>query len=330
MRPFEQLTPGGQIRRLRRVALEAAAHYPWDVRLCSFVARSFNSLFRLDVADGSRFALRVGETERIHAEGSEQTEAGWLAALRADRTVAVPRVVPTRDGHVTTVAGALGVPGQRLCMAFDWIEGRPLRRRPRPDLVRAMGRISALLHEHAAGHAPPAPPRVLVADRVLYWRNEPRLDELIPVCGTILLEAVDRAQRAVDALWRNPPHPPHLVHGDLGPSNVMVGRHRLVVIDFQDLFWGFEVQDLAITIGFLLRYPDPSGMVDAFRAGYREVRPWPDLSPVTLDALIAARDLHQLNLGLNLRWPGLEEFVAAKVRSISIWMTRRPDRITPG
>jgi Ser/Thr protein kinase RdoA (MazF antagonist) len=325
MRPFEQLTPAGQVRRLRLVALEAAARYPWDVRLCSFVARSFNSLFRLDAADGSRFALRVGEAEPIHAEGTEQTETGWLAALRAEGTVAVPGVVPTREGQLTTVACAPGVPGERLCTAFDWIEGRPLRLRPRPDLVRAMGRISALLHEHAARHAAPGPPRVLVADRVLYWRNEPRLDELIPVCGTILLEAVDRAQRAVDALWRNPPHLPHLVHGDLGPSNVMVGRDRLVVIDFQDLFWGFEVQDLAITIGFLLRYPDPRGMVDAFRDGYREVRPWPDLSPVTLDALIAARDLHQLNLGLNLRWPGLEEFVAAKVRSISSWMGRPTD-----
>jgi len=326
MRPFEQLTPTGQVRRLRRVALKAADRYPWDLRRCSFVARSFNCFFRLDAADGSRFALRVGEARRIHAEGTERTEAEWLAALGAEGIAPVPRVVPTGDGHLTTEAGAPGVPRERLCMAFGWVEGRPLRLRPRPDLVRAMGRISALLHEHARAHFS-SRPRVLVADRVLYWRNEPRLDELTPVFGTILVEALDRAERTVDDLWRHPPHPPHLVHGDLGPSNAMVSRDRLVVIDFQDLFWGFDVQDLAITIGFLNRYPDPRGMVGAFRAGYREVRRWPDLSPARLDALIAARDLHQLNLGLNLRWPGLEGFIAAKVRAISGWMTGSSDRI---
>ncbi len=51
--------------------------------------------------------------------------------------------------------------------------------------------------------------------------------------GTLFLNALARAQSVVDSLWRNPPHGPHLVHGDLTPANVIVSPlNGLVPIDF--------------------------------------------------------------------------------------------------
>ena len=185
-----------------------------------------------------------------------------------------------------------------------------------------MGGLSALLHEHGAS-APVRPNLdVLVADRVLYWRTDPRQDDLTPAYGTLLSEAVTRAQEVIDLLWKSPEHRPHLVHGDLVPTNVMVSRAGYTVIDFQDLFWGFELQDLAISISALERYTESDELVRAFISGYEDIRPIPDHDERVLHALVAARRIHQLNLGLNVRKPGLDRFIRTQTRLISDWMAR--------
>ena len=320
MRSFDRLTPRGRLRRLRTLALEACDRYGYRALSCSLVAESFNAIFRIDTEDGSRVALRVGASQRIHAVGSEGTEANWLEALRGKQTVRVARVIAATDGALVVEAGSPGVPETRMCVSFEWVPGTTMDERMTLDRVRTMGRLSALLHEHGAAHAPAAAPKALVADRVLYWRNEPRLDELVSPYGTLFSEAADRAQRAIDRLWRHPPHAPHLLHGDLVPANVIVSRGVFTVIDFQDLFWGFELQDVAITIADLQRNEDPELLVEAFTEGYEEVRAWPDCDAETLAALIAARRLHQLNLGLNVRKPGLERFIDAHAELIAASM----------
>ncbi len=167
----------------------------------------------------------------------------------------------------------------------------------------ALGRLPArLLHQDAAAWSPPGAGDVLVADRVLYWR----LPEKLPAAasqsgsGTLLLDAVARAQSMVDSLWQSPPHRPHLLHGDLTSANVITSPvHGLVPIDFQDAVWGLEVQDLSITVAALRRWPDGDRLTEAFRSGYSECRPWPDASPALFESLVAAQALHQMNLTLN-------------------------------
>ena len=58
----------------------------------------------------------------------------------------------------------------------------------------------------------------------------------------------------------------------------------------------------------------------AFRLGYESVRPWPDLPPELLATLCAARRLHQLNLSLTLRKPGLDAFVDRMEGLIERWL----------
>jgi len=90
----------------------------------------------------------------------------------------------------------------------------------------------------------------------------------------------------------------------------MISGGRLEVIDFQDLFWGFEQQDLAITTAWFRSSDEPAPLLAAFREGYRTIRPWPEMSTEDLGALVAGRWLNQLNIGLHVRNPGLDEFVA--------------------
>lgn len=325
VRPFDALTPAGQVRRLRQVALAAAPAYglPAGGARCSFVAASFNTVFRL-AGRGRRCALRVGPALRIHADGTEAAEAAWTAALRSDVGLAVADVVPAADGSVVVHRTATGVPGDRPCTAFRWVAGRPLAAATTVERARRLGRLAALLHEHASSWpAGGDGGGVLVADRVLYWRLPDRLGELRAAYGSLLDDGLARAEEVVASLWRDPPHAPHLLHGDLTPANVLVERGGLVPVDFQDLVVGFDVQDLSISLGPLDRADPTGGLAAAFRAGYAGVRPWPDLGGELLAALVVARRLHQLNLGLALGGPGLDAYAAGVVDLVRRWTAGR-------
>ena len=305
------------------MALEALRSYevaPTAVRLA---AESFNSVFRVTTASAA-YALRVGAVLQIHPEGTAAVEAAWHRRLR-EQGVFVPEVLANTDGEFSTlVTDGRAEDGTRVCILFEWVTGRSLRTRMTGARAAALGRLSARLQEDGAAWSPPGASDVLRADRVLYWRMA---DQLAAAgtrfgFGTLFTDARARAQTVLVALWRDPPHPPHLVHGDLTPPNVIVSpRHGLVPIDFQDTVQGFEVQDLSITISALRRWPDGDRLIDAFRGGYRERRPWPDVPPVLFDSLIVARGLQQMNLTLNVADnDGLEGYVASHAERVRNWL----------
>ena len=122
------------------------------------------------------------------------------------------------------------------------------------------------------------------------------------------------------ALWQSPPHRAHLLHGDLQSGNVMVHRHAVTLIDFQDLIWGFDVQDVSIALLAVEQHGDIGSWADAFRAGYEAVRPWPDTDPDTDAALRAARHLNILNFGMSVGGPDVDAFIARRAAAIRKWM----------
>jgi Ser/Thr protein kinase RdoA (MazF antagonist) len=310
----------------RNVALEALRSYDVAPRRVRLAAESFNSIFRVTTASAV-YALRVGSALQIHPEGTATVEAAWHRRLR-QQGVRVPDVLANVDGEFATlVTGGRAGRGSRVCVLFEWVSGRSLRTCMTERRAAALGRLSARLQQDAVAWSPSGAADVLLADRVLYWRLPEQLSAAGSRFGfgTLFADAAARAQSVVDSLWRNPPHPPHLVHGDLTPANVIVApRSGLVPIDFQDTVRGFEVQDLSITVAALRRWPDSDRLIDAFRSGYGECRPWPDVSPALFESLIAARALQQMNLTLNTTdIDGLESYVASHAERVRAWM-RRP------
>jgi Ser/Thr protein kinase RdoA (MazF antagonist) len=306
----------------RTVACAALSRYDVAPQRVRLAARSFNSIFRVTTA-GAAYALRVGSAVRIHPAGTEAVEAAWHRRLR-EQGVCVPDVLANAAGELTTVVA--GTSGPRVCVLFDWVAGRSLRTCLTMRRSAALGALAARLHQHAAAWSPPGAGDVLRADRVLYWRLPDRLAEAGARFGygSLFTDAADRAQAVLDELWRDPPHPPHLVHGDLTPANVIVAPQAgLVPVDFQDTVLGLEVQDLSITVAALRRLPDGGRLEGAFRSGYAEGRPWPDVSPDRFDSLIAARWLHQLNLTLNTAdLSQLEDYMAGHAERTGAWMQR--------
>ncbi len=307
----------------RDVAAEALRRYDVSPQRVRLAAESFNSVFRVTTASAV-YALRVGAAVQIHPEGTAAVEAAWHRRLR-EHGVYVPDVLANTDGEFATlVGGGRAGRGPSICLLFEWVTGRSLRTGMSERRAAALGRLSARLQQDAAQWSPSGARQVLRADRVLYWQ----LPDQLAVAGArfgfgaLFADAAARTQTVVDSLWRNPLHEPHLVHGDLTPQNVIVSpSHGLVPIDFQDTVLGFEVQDLSITVSALRRFPDGDGLAHAFRAGYSELRPWPDISPALFDSLVVARGLHQLNLTLNIAdMAGLDSYVAGHAQRAQAWL----------
>ena len=309
---------------LRGIALEALRQYDLAPRRVSRAAESFNSVFRVTATSGT-YALRVGAQLRIHADGTLETEGAWLRRL-ADHDMTVPALRANRAGELGTDV-SVGDAAPRTCALFDWVAGRSLRARLTAPTAAALGRLAARLHADAEAWPLADRPDVLVADQVLHWRLPVRLTAPdVPFRG-VFADALDQAQASLDELWRTPPHRPHLLHGDLTPANVIVAHDgTLVPIDFQDVMWGFDVQDLAISVVALRRAPGGTRLVDAFRDGYASRRPWPTIPPELFDALVAARALNQINLVVAVHGPASRgEYLAAHAQRLREWLSpRRP------
>jgi Ser/Thr protein kinase RdoA (MazF antagonist) len=323
---FDQLTKSGRISRLRQLAdATLSTEFGIDATRVSLLSsHSFNTFFRAYTAEGP-LAVRVGEV-RIHADGVEEIEAHWLAAIQADTHLPVAALLPDRHGRHVAIGTHPAVPSGLHCSAMTWVRGRPARDRFDVSVARQLGIVRATLHEQASTYRSPHAPTGIVANRVIYFADTSVLSSYESAHGALFREATDRAQRHLDALWNTPPHPPHLIHGDLGPNNVMRWRNRLTPIDFQDLQFGFDVQDVGTTVADLRRHYDAS-LIDEFVAGYRAVRPWPLSDKPLADALAAARSLTFINLGVNLRRPGLADHIDRHAKLITQWMTGLSTRV---
>ena len=313
------MTDGQSRAQLRRIAARALAEYAVTSTRLTFVGESFNTVFRVTADTESVFALRIGPPMRIHAEGTEAAEQAWQERLRR-HGLTTPRILTTNDGAPSTT-----VDGRR-CVLMGWIHGRKLRRPMSTAAAHELGRLSARLHSDAAGWAVGDDLDVLRGDRVLYWRLPPHvITATEPSYGSLFAEALTRAQSDLDRMWRDPPHRPHVVHGDLTPENVIdVPGQGLVPIDFQDMIVGFDIQDIAITIAALRRRPDARRVIEAFRVGYGEIRVWPETTRPEFESLIVARLLNQMNLTLPRVPPGeLDDYLSPRAAAVREWLNSR-------
>ena len=89
-----------------------------------------------------------------------------------------------------------------------------------------------------------------------------------------------------------------VLHYDLHQWNVKVYRGQLVPFDFEDLMWGFPVQDIAVSIYYYQRHEQYQHLRTAFKEGYTRFSEWPEQHPGEIDALMAGRSLELTNFVL--------------------------------
>ena len=109
---------------MRGPARTALAAYDLPAVKLTASPRGLNTTFRVDAAEGGRYVLRVQRPDgpSVPMARSKMT---WLAALRRNTGLVVPRAVRTRSGNgLTVIEDPAAVPTPRSCVLYRSVEGR--------------------------------------------------------------------------------------------------------------------------------------------------------------------------------------------------------------
>ena len=284
------------------------------------ITNETNGVFRADGADGSRYVVRVGLGGEVgHATDVVRAEVAWLAAISDEADLLVPEPIRTRSGNRVVVAEAPGVPERRNVVVFSWVPGPLLGDRLTPRNVEYCGAYLAALHHHGASFVPPYAAALPRYDRALPFEETDHLAllddrQLAPAARERFREARARVEEAIVTLGGAVPV--QLLHGDFHPWNVKVQRSRIAAFDFEDLMWGWPIQDVATTLYYFQGTPDYWTLLEAFAKGYRSVARWPATDQSEIDTFLIGRALVLANYVL----------ASAELRDRSAYWFRRFDR----
>jgi len=319
-----------QTRDADHLARELLEHWPVEPRCVECIGDESNAIYRIESADNTQYALRIGHARVCHDEDETRAELAWLADLITSTTMFVPRIVRTRANDVL-VPIAIDGPWRNATL-FEWMPGETIGEQLDETTASDIGTLMAELHEHAGSFALPDGHRVRNGNRVLPWSSnefsvrEPVLlfeDRYRDLYADDMRDTYERAfahaDQAISTLWASGGKP-RLIHNDIHPWNLRRDDQRIGVFDFEDLVLGYPVQDIATFWYYLSLREDGESLAYAFRDGYDSRRPWPVESAKRLNALVAGRGLVLANFLL----AGIEEYGPDKVRG---WLERIGERL---
>ncbi len=303
---------------MARAVLE---NYALDVKRIRQMADDWNYIFRVDTTDGTRYVLRIGYPNVYSAQEarSEMQFIDWLAQQTA---VPVVTPVPGKDGDLVYTAQVDGVPEARHCVLFEWITGADLGDDPSAATFEKMGAVAAQLHQHALAFTPPAGFQVETANTAFNPKDDVVL--LAPQCAHLVSDAqratfenaITLVEEKLAALYQQDGL--RVIHNDLHQWNIMVQKGQPIVIDFEDLVWGYPIQDIGVTFYYLFIEDGDDGYdyardSAAFKRGYESVAPWPVTDPRDLNIFIARRALDLVNFVVGSDDPEMQEFAPTMV-----------------
>jgi Ser/Thr protein kinase RdoA (MazF antagonist) len=304
MKPYDELTRLGQLRRIRQLAKVALDGYGLGRARLTFLQYTANITYRVDVPGrvpppggpgpyaANRYLLRVLITNHLEGVKGEMT---WLAALRREAGLPVPEPVPTLDGELVTRIATDGVPQGRLVSLMRWIDGQRITNGFHPHHFRAWGRMVARLHTFSAGWQPPD------GFERPNWDWEGQLggrhfrtpvEDLVASMPQHLQEPFQTVsgdvRQVMDALGSGP-DAYGLIHADMYPENVLFKAGKAYPIDFEDCGFGYWLWDLAVALCLWPWTEEWRWRRDAFLAGYAQVRTLPGSQLQHLDLFMAAQ-----------------------------------------
>lgn len=304
MKSFDSLTKRGQIACLRLLAEEALRDYDIGKAVLTPLEHMANTTFRVDGEGGQRYVIRIQNPSNSEAiprrmEDQVRSEMEWLAALNRDTDLRVPDPVSTRSNKLLTKAEVEGVPEERACCLFRWVDGRFINKGLTPRHIERVGIFTARLHEHTTkqfrpskGFTRPTPDNLSAEVAASIIKN---FAEVRPPKDVAIVEAViEKVQEVLDALGTGP-DVYGLIHADLHQWNYLFRAGEVRAIDFDDCGFGHFLYDIAVTLFNLLEKKDYPQLRAAFFHGYRSVRPLPEEHEAYIETLFAFRELQMGN-----------------------------------
>ena len=233
------------------------------------LASELDRNFRLRLADGTSFALKLHRPERDL--GLEDCVLGHLASQ--PDAPAAPRLVPTLAGEPSGTVVLAG--REHVVRLLSWLDGRTWAQvEPSAARLEQLGAVVARTDRALAALECPGMRRPLLWN--LHEAPEvARFAELADPAHRAALEAAfERFERHVaprlGALGQQ------LIHNDANEHNVVVGDDGAVVglIDFGDVAWSARVCGLAVACAYAMQgHADPVPAVVPLVRGYHAAAP---------------------------------------------------------
>jgi Ser/Thr protein kinase RdoA (MazF antagonist) len=303
MKPYNQLTRRGKLRRIRQLAEAALKAYGMQGARLTFLRYFANITYRVDLPGPpmtgqepgpyvpNRYLLRVLLSDHWETAKGEMT---WLAALSGEAGIPVPAPVPTLEGELLTRVATPGVSDGRIVSLMRWVDGRKPPRVLQPRHYRAWGRMVGRLHAFAASWQPPEGFKRFVWDwegllggRGFNYSVDELLDSMpehlqepFRIVSAEVREAMESLGKGADAYG--------MVHGDMYAENVLFKAGEIIPIDFEDCGFGYWLWDIAIA---LEKNPWIEGWYrqrDAFLEGYCQFHHLSDSQLEHLETFMAA------------------------------------------
>lgn len=330
---------------MARLAREALKAYAVPVTSVTPLAHASNQSFRIVAQSGDQYVLRISHPRRTSVE-LVRSELLWLAALREEAGLNVPRPVRNTEAEYVTVVYDAGV--ARFCALFHWTNGRFLSRTLTPSHLLQVGEFTARLHHHATHWQPPAGFTRRRVDNLnpLHQEQDDAFDETVTATAIQAVTAVGTPQdggtiaaviRKVWGVLRGLGEGPEsfgLIHADLHQKNYLFRNGHAGAIDFDDCGYGHWLYDLAVTLYLLRDHPDAGRLRHALLTGYRRNRPLPTTQEEHLETFMALRTLQDLLWVLEQRdqprfrdrWQGL---MADSLQALRTFANQEEHRAAP-
>ena len=279
---------------LYAIAEQALPHWGLAPNHVELVSRSENTVFRVDMSDGRRYALRI-HRPGYHTLPELESELLWTQALN-EAGIRVPVGVRTLDGPGYATIPTPDGESSRAVGLVNWLEGVLLssliEAEPDPSAIveryRQIGSTLAAMNNQASDWAPPPRFTRHAFDVPGYVGEEPFWGRFwdIPPLTSSQRDVLGRAREGIRAVlndYGKDRGTYSMIHADLHAHNILIDQSgALQAFDFDDAGFGWHQYDLAVVLFGLEDLPHFGAITDALVDGYRSVRP---LSPEALSLL---------------------------------------------
>lgn len=347
MKPYEDLTPRGKLRRIQLLAQVALKAFGFTEARLRLIVDSGNTMYRVKAMDPSPmerslyvencYLLRL-HWPGYHSDGAVDSELEWLHAL-CDAGLPVPQPITTKEGGLSTEVSVPGVPGARRCSLLRWVKGKMAIKLVRPWHMKVIGRLIAQLHNHASSWKQPLGFVRRHYDRNGLWGDNTGTNytagEVWPRIPQRYFKDFQEVTMRVERImndWGKGPDVYGLIHADLGTkANVLFHSGEARAIDFDDGGFGYWMYDLAVPLSDWEGEDLWCAYRSALLEGYTEMRSIPAEQLGQLELFQAALRAMEIFWGTasTMRHPGSTYWIERRDkawRHINRYLKENPQR----
>jgi Ser/Thr protein kinase RdoA (MazF antagonist) len=285
MKPYLDLTVGGQFGRLRAAAEDACRQFDIKATEWKRLNHGENTTFRVTDERGETHVIRIHRPGYQTFE-SIDSELRFLEALEAGTDLNVPKPRHTPSGEHIVRVSAKGVEGERYAVAFNWIDGKFIDERITDRHMVLTGELTATLHRFADNwRLPEGFTRRNWHDEFHLTNSIDRLHEFVN--PKPFVDAYELMRRQIAAYGTDNNY--GVIHADLHFGNAFFPPTGIAAIDFDDLGFANYAYDYAVTMTSYRRDRRFDKLRKAYGEGYEKVRPLPKDWHERIEVFMAAR-----------------------------------------